>query len=585
MNIIFLTLLTSLISCSEPEQPIVNEISYANSFSIPLGGNTYQISGQEIGGIDQNGITSWTSDQTVFGIFFKSSGAENIGLNLNLEPQEGNAEIEVSIGDQTHKIQLSAGASGFVKVGNFKITEGYTAVELKALTKTGANFAKIKSINIEHNGDINAHYVKDNEDNNFYWGRRGPSVHLGYTAPENQNIKWFYNEMTIPEGEDPIGSYFMANGFAEGYFGIQVNSATERRVLFSVWSPYVTDNPNEIPEDERIIVLKKGADVYIGEFGNEGSGGQSYLVYNWSAGTTYKFLNSVEPDGKGNTIYTGYFYAPEVGEWQIISRFKRPKTNTWYKRPHSFLENFNTRTGHIGRKVLYDNQWVRNIEGEWTELTEARFTGDPIASSGFRMDYAGGSKDGKFYLQNCGFFTPHTPLRSMHLRSPNNQTPVIDFDALEKLGVEITAPETITELDKSTWEIVEFSSEETSGEGATGRAKDIIDGKIDTYWHSQWTGTAAEYPHFLTIDFKATTEVKGFVIHQRNGSRKIKDYKIYGSNDLISWSPIFSGTLLNSASQQIITLSEALSIKYLKFEAINAHDGDKFAALAEIGAF
>ena len=52
--------------------------------------------------------------------------------------------------------------------------------------------------------------------------------------------------MTIPKNNDVVGSYFMANGFAEGYFGIQVNSETERRILFSVWSPYKTDDPNSI---------------------------------------------------------------------------------------------------------------------------------------------------------------------------------------------------------------------------------------------------------------------------------------------------------------------------------------------------
>ena len=39
-----------------------------------------------------------------------------------------------------------------------------------------------------------------------------------------QDIEWFYSELTVPEGNDVIGSYFMANGFSEGYFGIQVNS-------------------------------------------------------------------------------------------------------------------------------------------------------------------------------------------------------------------------------------------------------------------------------------------------------------------------------------------------------------------------
>lgn len=68
--------------------------------------------------------------------------------------------------------------------------------------------------------------MKNNEDNFFYWGRRGPSVHLSYPFADNIQAEWFYNEITVPVTQDVIGSYYMANGFGEGYFGIQVNSAT-----------------------------------------------------------------------------------------------------------------------------------------------------------------------------------------------------------------------------------------------------------------------------------------------------------------------------------------------------------------------
>lgn len=58
-----------------------------------------------------------------------------------------------------------------------------------------------------------------------------------------KEIDYFYSELRVPKGLDTEGSYFMANGFNVGYFGMQVNSPTERRFLFSVWSPYSTDNP------------------------------------------------------------------------------------------------------------------------------------------------------------------------------------------------------------------------------------------------------------------------------------------------------------------------------------------------------
>lgn len=582
---LIIILLLALTSCKNREDNVSVNKNYDNSVTIPLGGNTYQVSGSVPEPISQKGISSWADNSTLYNVFIKTTGAKSIGVILNVENQTDEARIKVKIGETEKELTIEKNTTGEIKVGDFEFKQGYEKIELFGVSKTGDFFAKIKEIKLEHSGDINAEYVKNNDDNNFYWGRRGPSVHLGYQVPEGKDYQWFYNEMTIPEGEDRLGSYFMANGFAEGYFGIQVNSETERRVLFSVWSPFITDNPNEIPEDERIIVLKKGADVYTGEFGNEGSGGQSYLRFNWVAGNTYKFINSVEPDGNGNTIYTGYFYAPEVGEWQIIASFKRPKTDTWYKRPHSFLENFNQNNGHLGRKVHYDNQWVRSTEGDWTELDGARFTGDAIATIGFRMDYAGGSDDGKFFLQNCGFFDQNTTLNSMHSRSANSQTPQIDFEFLETLGVKVTAPEEIDEADKTNWTIVDFNSEETSGERDTGRANDVIDGNVTTYWHSRWSSDAASYPHHFTVDMSKSMGIEGFVISQRNGSRKIKDFKIHVSQDNENWTTLVDSQLLNDASQQVQNLAERTTFRYFKFEGLNAHDGQQFGALAEIGIF
>ncbi|RIW13632.1 DUF3472 domain-containing protein [Algoriphagus lacus] len=403
----------------------------SNSIEIPLGGNAFQTMGEGREEIKAEGIQSWRNSNSEFGVFFKSQASKEIFLEIGILPQEGQSRISISLNGTTHEVELSAGNSGFIAVGKFTLVSGYNEVRLKGLLKMGQDFSKIKSIRISHGEELMLDFVKDNVDSRFYWGRRGPSVHLSYTLPDSVNFKWFYNEMTVPEGEDPIGSYFMANGFGEGYFGIQVNSAAERRVLFSVWSPFSTDNPNAIPEDQKIKLLKKGADVYTGEFGNEGSGGQSYLRYHWKAGNTYRFLNSVEPDGKGNTIYTAYFFAPEVGEWMLIASFLRPKTDTWYKRPHSFLENFIPESGHLERRVFYDNQWVADAKGNWVELTEAKFTGDDIAKRGYRKDYAGGSEAGKFFLKNGGFFNHPTELQSMHRRTAKGKKPEIDFGKLK----------------------------------------------------------------------------------------------------------------------------------------------------------
>ncbi len=43
-----------------------------------------------------------------------------------------------------------------------------------------------------------------------------------YSIPIKNEGEYYYNEMTVPEGYDPIGSYFAVFGFASGPFGIQV---------------------------------------------------------------------------------------------------------------------------------------------------------------------------------------------------------------------------------------------------------------------------------------------------------------------------------------------------------------------------
>jgi len=271
----------------------------------------------------------------------------------------------------------------------------------------------------------------------FYWGRRGPSVHLNYQLPKDTPLTYAYSEITVPTGQDSIGSYFMANGFREGYFGFQVNSRTERRVLFSVWSPFRTDDPSKIPAEDRVKTLAKGDGVRAQDFGNEGSGGQSFLVYPWKADVTYRFLTEVKPDGDGNTRYTSWFGDKQAGEWRLIATFQRPKTDKHLTGFHSFLENFAPDFGHQERSAHYGNQWVRDSDGRWYEITRAKFTGDNTARGRHRLDYAGGSEDGYFFLRNCGFFEQHVSLDQEFERdSTKSQPPEIEFDALSRDGIQ-----------------------------------------------------------------------------------------------------------------------------------------------------
>lgn len=429
----FLALILLLPACfindEIPTQPDTQPAAW--NVAIPTGGNSWVVNqierNQDM--ITDDGIRNWNDPNSRIQTFFRVERTGVLSLALRGRAAGGATTVKCSFEGESKEIVLSNTQTETIPIGDFRIDQpGYYALELEGMTKTGANFAEVEAVLLggpASRGEV--HFVRDE----FYWGRRGPSCHLWYEPPAvATDVAWFYSEITVPAGQDVLGSYFMANGFGEGYFGFQVNSPTERRVLFSVWSPYQTDNPNEIPEEYKIKLLKKGPDVYTGEFGNEGSGGQSYLRYNWRAGTTYGFLLKGEPAGNGATDYTAWFYPPEAGQWLLIAGWRRPKTDTYLTGLYSFLENFLTETGATTRRARYGNQWIYDTAGRWHELTRIRFTADATARKGNRLDYTGGLENGQFFLKNCGFFSERTAIDTEFERPAAGVPPRIDFSTL-----------------------------------------------------------------------------------------------------------------------------------------------------------
>jgi hypothetical protein len=395
--------------------------------SIPASGNSWVINKLEKNEkiIAGSGIANWKDPEDIIRTYFYTDKAGPLLIGFRAKTDTVSSTIRVTSGDITRMIKVKNTEYDTLIAGEFNIKHpGYQTIELQGIKKTGTAYASISNILIGGTAsEDKVYFIKDD----FYFGRRGPSVHLRYDIPEKaSDIVWFYNEITIPAGNDVEGSYFMANGFTDGYFGIQVNSPVERRILFSVWSPYKSDNPGEIPDDCKIILLKKGENVVAGEFGNEGSGGQSYRKYMWKADQTYRFLLKGEPSVNNSTDYTAYFYAPEKGKWELIASFRRPKTTSYLKNLYSFLENFIPETGFITRKGFYSNQWICDKNGTWFELSSAKFTADATARKESRLDYAGGVNKGSFVLKNCGFFDERTQINTQLVHSETGNRPSTD---------------------------------------------------------------------------------------------------------------------------------------------------------------
>jgi hypothetical protein len=323
------------------------------------------------------------------------------------------ATLSIRVKEQEQSAALVSGDAKAVSIGEFEVSQkGYVQFDLKTVSDGNQNGIELRAMQIDSSTEgLGVDFVRSNEGNMFYWGRRGPSVHLGYRVPSDIEVQYAYNEITVPEGEDPLGTYYMAIGFSEGYFGMQVNGSEERRVLFSIWSPFKTDNPRDIPQAQRIVDL----------------------VYPWKAGKTYRFLTEVTPTEDGKTDYSAWFGQKDASPWQLIARFRRPMTQTHLKGFHSFLESFSPKYGYISRRAVYGNQWVYDVNGKWHECTEARFTVDATGSKRHRVDFTGGTDGKAFFLKNCGFFSETgKPGTVLQRDSTAKDLPQIDFAALPK---------------------------------------------------------------------------------------------------------------------------------------------------------
>ncbi|PHV22523.1 hypothetical protein CSQ92_05550 [Janthinobacterium sp. BJB446] len=389
----------------------------ATTATVELAGNAFITGGNEGAVIGEHGLAGWSNPAAVASTYFRVSGAGPVQVALDASLADGgNSNIRVKINGKPFDVKLAGKARKTYAVGTVNVAAaGYVKVDLQGLSRVKATFGDVTALKVTSNAAL----TYANDPANYYWSRRGPSVHMGYTVPAN--TEYFYNEMTIPKGQDAIGSYFMANGFGQGYMGIQVKSPSERWILFSVWD---ADN------GAKTTLVSKGAGVVDNAFGGEGTGGQTYLSYNWAAGTTYRFITRARPDGNGGSDYSAWFFAPETGKWRYIATWKRPAISTYLTGVHSFLENFIDTLGYTERRVQFGNQWARNASGTWSEVTAGRFTGDATATNAQRMDYAGGLENGKFYLHNGGFFADYVQTSQNFTRPATGQAPTVDVNAL-----------------------------------------------------------------------------------------------------------------------------------------------------------
>ncbi len=219
------------------------------------------------------------------------------------------------------------------------------------------------------------------------------SVHLHFKADEGTA---FYNEVTVDESAP--GTYFCVCGWSKGYFGIQELGDGKKVVIFSVWDSD-QDDPKAAAEDKRVKVLFQNDRVRVRRFGGEGSGGQSFLDYDWKTGAVYRFLTTAKVDG-GRTAYTGYFRGPDEKDWTRLVTFSTLTGGKNLDGYYSFVEDFK-RDGASRmkeRKAHFGDVWVKTARGDWQAVSQALFTGDGNPA----LNIDAGADGDRFFLATGG---------------------------------------------------------------------------------------------------------------------------------------------------------------------------------------
>ncbi|WP_250822664.1 DUF4998 domain-containing protein [Parabacteroides caeci] len=136
-------------------------------------------------------------------------------------------------------------------------------------------------------------------------------------------------------------------------------------------------------------------------------------------------------------------------------------------------------------------------------------------------------------------------------------------------------------LDRGTWKIDDFSSEEPTG--ANGRAAQIIDNDPSTFWHSEWQATTAQLPHSITIDMNTVKGVKCVTIAKRQGNTDLKTAHIEISTDNRSWEIAGKVEFEKTAdpNAKTIVLGEIKKARYMKLVITESHRSPS-ASISEV---
>ncbi|MEG1580929.1 MAG: DUF3472 domain-containing protein [Bacteroidaceae bacterium] len=447
-----------------------------------------------------------------------------------------------------------------------------------------------------------------------------PSVHLnGWKstkagAPTGSAYDWCYQEIMIPKISDYSGTYAMSLGVLAGYMGIQVNGSNHD-VIFSMWDDGSTDVDPGLANYKKAGAVDVASYATAGRFGNEGTGVKTFVSGDWWKADQYvQFITNSRPevrqyvikDSHGNdstitrqnSLVTAWFNPLDGNGWRYISTIRLSGSGHIFDSWYSFLENYNWPSGQVARKAYYRNGYAHAMsQNKWYHFNKVGFGHtDGGTKMGARNDYGQGrvkEQPNTFYMSSGGFTKTEQSEDNVALNALDTPIDTINIakllqrvdeavareDSIAKAAEELQA----STYDKKGWKMLSFSSQEASGEGTNGRAAQIIDGDDATYWHSQWTGGGASFPHSFVIDMLKIQPVNGIQFTLSGGStRHQKGIEIYGSKNNITWKKVYENKNCPDVEKYFLKMDSTAEMRYMKLVINTSQTGEIHTRINEI---
>ncbi len=129
---------------------------------------------------------------------------------------------------------------------------------------------------------------------------------------------------------------------------------------------------------------------------------------------------------------------------------------------------------------------------------------------------------------------------------------------------------------------IQVDSQET---GMAGVAVLALDSNPATFWHTHWQGGVAPgYPHWATLALDTEWWVSGlyYLPRQDMANSRIREYRIEGSRDNVTWTVLAQGTLTPNDTAAKVVRWPVVLLKYVTLYGVSSWNGLPFAGAAEL---